>query len=123
IARDISKKQIVLARSRSYHGATLGALSVTGDWRNEAHQTVSDWTVRIPEPSEDPDLEKTKAIIEETGAENIAAFCLESITGANGVIIPPQSWWDGINKLAKQYDLFLIIDEVLCGFERTGKPF
>ena len=58
IARDITKKKIVLSRTNSYHGATLGALSVTGDWRNPAHMTPPGWVVRIPEPSDKKSLHK-----------------------------------------------------------------
>ena len=123
MARQYSGKNIVLARRKSYHGATLGALSVTGDWRNELHSTVDDWTVRIPEPSEDTDCSQTRKIIEDLGAENIAAFCLETITGANGVIIPPEKWWRGIEQACEDFGLLLIVDEVLCGFGRTGKNF
>jgi len=123
ITREIKKKKIILCRQNSYHGATLGALSVTGDWRNGPHQTVDDWTVRIPEPHEDPTLEKTEEIIKKVGPENIAGFCLETVTGGNGVIIPPAQWWEGIQRLSNQYKLFLILDEVICGFQRTGKAF
>lgn len=123
IAREIKKKKYILARQVSYHGATLGALSVTGDWRNPVHLTASEWTTRIPEPGDDPDLKKTREIILKTGPENIAALILETVTGGNGVIIPPLSWWQGIQKLCREFDIFLIADEVICGFERTGKPF
>ena len=123
MARQIKKKNVVLCRQRSYHGASLGALSVTGDWRNEPHQTVDEWTARIPEPHDDPDLTQTEAIIKDVGPENIAAFCLETITGGNGVIIPPEKWWQGIQRLCDQYNIFLILDEVICGFKRTGRRF
>jgi taurine--2-oxoglutarate transaminase len=123
IARQVKNRKGILARKISYHGATLGALSITGDWRNEPHFTVDEWTVRIPEPKDDPTCKKTREIILKYGPENIAAFCLETITVGNGVIIPDQIWWDNIQKLCKEFDLFLILDEVACGFGRTGKPF
>ncbi len=123
LARQLSGKKIILARKKSYHGATLGALSVTGDWRQNDHFTIDDWTARIPEPEEDPDLKVTEEIIKKIGAEKISAFCLETITGANGVIIPHQNWWDGISYLCKKYKILLILDEVICGFYRTGKKF
>ena len=123
MARQIKKKNVVLCRERSYHGASLGALSVTGDWRNQSHQTVDEWTTRIPEPHNDPFLTQTELIIKDVGPENIAAFCLETITGGNGVIIPPESWWQGIQRLCDQYNIFLILDEVICGFQRTGRRF
>ena len=122
MARQIKGKQKVLARRVCYHGASLGALSVTGDWRNDAHKTIDDWTVRIPEPSDDPDCSKTRAVFEQHKGE-IAAVILETITGANGVYIPEKKWWDGVVSLCKEFDVFLIIDEVLCGFGRCGKNF
>lgn len=123
LARQVKKRKGILARKISYHGATLGALSVTGDWRNDAHFTVDDWTVWIPEPKDDPNCIKTREIILKYGPENIAAFCLETVTGGNGVYIADQVWWNNIKKLCKEFDLFLIIDEVTCGFGRTGPNF
>jgi taurine--2-oxoglutarate transaminase len=123
IARDITKKKIVLARSKSYHGATLGALSVTGDWRNPAHMTPSDWVVRIPEPSEVDAIKKTRDIILKTGADQIAAIIIETITGGNGVYAGSKDWWQGLKNLCQEFNILLIMDEVVCGFERTGKPF
>lgn len=123
IIREVSGRNIILARRNSYHGATMGALSVTGDWRNENHFSVSEWTVRIPEPHDDPDLNETRAIIKKLGPEQIAAFCLETITGMNGVIIPSKKWWSGIQRLSEEFAIPLILDEVTCGFQRTGNPF
>lgn len=123
IARDISKKRIVLARSNSYHGATLGALSATGDWRNPAHMTPQNWVVRIPEPDVTDALSKTREIILKTGPDQIAAIIIETITGGNGVYSGTNEWWVGIKKLCTEFNILLIMDEVVCGFERTGKPF
>jgi taurine--2-oxoglutarate transaminase len=123
IARDITQKKIVLARKNSYHGATQGALTATGDWRNSGQLIPHDWVVRIPEPNEKDAIAKTRAIIAQTGAENIAAIILETVTGGNGVYYGDQHWWDGISKLCSDNKIFLIMDEVVCGFGRTGKPF
>lgn len=123
MARQARGTTKVLARSRSYHGASLGALSVTGDWRNEPHFTLDSETIRIPEPEHDPDLSKTRRLVEQAGAENIAAVILETITGANGVVIPNQAWYDGIASLCQETGILLIADEVLCGFGRTGADF
>jgi taurine--2-oxoglutarate transaminase len=123
IARDITQKKIVLARKNSYHGATQGALTATGDWRNNGQLIPHDWVVRIPEPSDKDAIAKTCAIIEQTGAENIAAIILETVTGGNGVYYGDQHWWDGISKLCSDNKILLIMDEVVCGFGRTGKPF
>ncbi len=123
IARDFSKKRIILARANSYHGATLGALGATGDWRNPAHMTPENWVVRIPEPFEENALENTREIILKSGPDHIAAFIIETISGGNGVLSGDQKWWDGISSLCKEFNILLIMDEVVCGFERTGKPF
>lgn len=123
IARDISKRKIVLARKNSYHGATLGALAATGDWRNPAHMTPEGWVERIPEPNEVDALKKTREIILKHDPKNIAAIIIETITGGNGVYTGSSDWWKGIRALCDEFNIFLIMDEVVCGFERTGKSF
>lgn len=123
IARDISKKKLILARKISYHGATMGALGATGDWRNTAHALPHDWVVRIPEPSEPDAIAKTRQIILDHGKENFAAFIIETITGGNGVYEGSQEWWDGISDMCREFGILLIMDEVICGFGRTGLSF
>jgi len=123
MARRITNKKVILSRRLSYHGATLGALSISGDWRRDFNITLDDWTAWIPEANKDPDLIETEKVIKQVGPENIAGFFLETIIGGNGVYPAPQKWWDGIKRLCKKYDLLLILDEVLCGFYRTGEPF
>ncbi len=123
IVRSQKGKKIVLSRRLSYHGSTLGSLSISGDWRRDDHQTIDEWNAFIPEPYEDPTLAQTRAIIEKIGPSKIAGFCLETVTGSNGIFIAPESWWMGIQALCDEYKLGLIIDEVICAFGRTGKPF
>ncbi|MGZ3788067.1 MAG: class-III pyridoxal-phosphate-dependent aminotransferase [Bacteriovorax sp.] len=123
IARDITKKKIVLARRNSYHGATLGALAATGDWRNPAHMTPEGWVVRIPEPNEEDAIKKTRDIILKHDPQNIAAIIVETITGGNGVYAGSIEWWTGLRGLCDEFNMLLIMDEVVCGFERTGRPF
>lgn len=123
MARQITGRTKLLARKKSYHGASLGALSVTGDWRNRPHFTLDEHTVRIPEPEDDPRLDTTKQIIEDAGANQIAALIVETISGVNGVAIPSSVWLEGIAALCGEHDILLIVDEVLCGFGRTGPAF
>jgi taurine--2-oxoglutarate transaminase len=123
ISRQITGREIVLARRKSYHGASLGALSVTGDWRNDPHTTFDSGTVRIPEHDEDPELERTRQIIQTTGPDNVAAIILETISGTNGMAVPPKSWFEGIESLCQEFGIMLIIDEVLVGFRRCGVDF
>lgn len=123
IARDVTQKRLVLARQNSYHGATMGALNVTGDWRNTGHALPRDWVVRIPEPSEVDAIKKTRMLIEQHGKDQFAAIIIETVTGGNGVYYGTQEWWDGISQICKDYQILLILDEVVCGFERTGQSF
>jgi taurine--2-oxoglutarate transaminase len=123
MARQVTGRTKVLARSKSYHGSSLGALSVTGDWRNEPHFTLDEHTIRIPEPKDDPDLKETRRIVNEVGPGTIAAVILETISGGNGVAIPSQAWFDAVQSMCHEHDLLLILDEVLCGFGRTGDHF
>ena len=123
IARDITKKKIILARQNSYHGATMGALGATGDWRNTSQLLPRDWVVRIPEPGDVGAVQNTREIILKNGPDNIAAIIIETVTGGNGVYYGDQEWWTGISELCKEFNILLIMDEVVCGFGRTGKPF
>ncbi|NDE16019.1 aspartate aminotransferase family protein [bacterium] len=120
MARQVSGRKLVAAREKSYHGATMGAMSVTGDWRGQGHFGAQDATIRIPEPADDPDLMKTREILRAAGTENIAAMCLETISGMNGVIIPDPAWWRGIEAMCREYGILLVVDEVSCGFGRAG---
>ncbi len=123
IARQVSRRPLILARNKSYHGASLGAMSVSGDWRSDAHLTFAAGTLRIPEPSDDPNAMSAARIIETAGPETIAAIIVEPISGTNGVNIPPQTWVDGIQFLCRQHQIKIIVDEVFCGFGRTGADF
>ena len=123
IARQVTGRQKVAARRKSYHGATLGALSVTGDWRNEPHFTLDDCTVRIPEPADDPDFAGAAQIIDDAEPDSIAAIIVETVSGANGVAIPTRAWFDACQATCREHGILLIVDEVLCGFGRTGAPF
>ena len=66
---------------------------------------------------------KIEEKINEIGPENIAAFIGEPIQGAGGVIIPPDSYWPRVQEICNQYDILLVVDEVICGFGRTGQWF
>jgi len=123
ICREHSKRSIILSRKKSYHGATLGALQITGDWRRKVHYLPKHGHGWIPEPEDDPDFSKTLEAVKKIGPKKIAGICLESITAKNGVYILPKAWIKGLRNLQKKYGIKLIFDEVVCGFFRTGKPF
>ncbi|TNE99251.1 MAG: aspartate aminotransferase family protein [Deltaproteobacteria bacterium] len=123
MAREQRKVLTVCARNVSYHGATLASLSVTGDWRNKAHKTLDDWTLRIPEPKDDPTGCETRKVIENYGPEKIAAIILETVTGGNGAFAGSEDYWNTIQNICDEHGIYLILDEVICGFYRTGIAF
>jgi taurine--2-oxoglutarate transaminase len=142
IARMYTGKHKILSRYRSYHGATYGAIALTGDprcliweptimpgvvhfldpyrYRSTFHRTNPD----ISEEEFTRDyLNNLEEVIQYEGAETIAGIVLEPVTGTNGVIIPPQGYLQGVRKLCDKYNIVLIIDEVMTGFGRTGEWF
>jgi len=123
ICRHFSGREIILSRKKSYHGATLGALQVTGDWRRDECFLPSTGHQFIYEPNEDPDFKKTLRLIKKIGPNKIAGICLETITAKNGGQVIPPIWWRELKKLQKDFGIKIILDEVVCGFYRTGKPF
>jgi len=129
----------IMARYRSYHGASLGAISLTGDPRNwHAGARMPD-VVRFFDPYQyrshlyregDSEAEFTRrnlAHIEEIimyeGAETIAAMFLETVTGTNGLIVPPDGYLEGVRAICDKYGILMICDEVMCGVGRTGAWF
>jgi taurine---2-oxoglutarate transaminase len=136
IARMVSGKHKILARYRGYHGGTAASMTLTGDPRRWAAEPGIPGVVRIPDPyyyrcrlpiTEEQFmqecLDQTEDVIKFEGPKNIAAIILETITGTNGIIIPSKAYYKGIRHLCDKYGIFLILDEVMCGFGRTGKMF
>lgn len=137
-ARLSSGKQKIITRYRAYHGATYGAMTAGGDPRRLANEPGVPWIVRIHDPyvyrspiyrgrSQDEGDQALVDLIEETikyeGPEYIAAILLEGYSGSSGIIQGGDTFWRGIQRLCDQYDILLIIDEVMSGFGRTGKWF
>ncbi len=128
----------VISRQLSYHGNTLGALSVSGNRARRAdfEHVLFDWPkippsycYRCPWGRTYPgcDLDCAQAL-EETiareGAERIAAFIAEPMVGASGgVIAPVAEYWPRLAEICRRHDIVLIADEVMTGFGRTGKRF
>lgn len=136
IARLVTGRQKVVARTRSYHGATLAMLSLSGDPRRERFEPGLPGIARFGDPycfrcpfGKEPtschhecaeDLETT--LLRE-GPETVAAVIAEGIVGANGVFVPPPGYWKKVRAICDKYGVLLISDEVLSGFGRTGKWF
>ncbi len=142
LARAYTGRHKILARYRSYHGATAGAIAATGDPRRTAwepnlmpsvvhfldpYRYRSTFHRTNPEISEaeftQDYLNHLEEIITYEGPEGIAAILLESVTGTNGVIIPPLGYLQGVRALCDRYNILLICDEVMSGFGRTGRWF
>lgn len=123
MARQIKGVPTIVARKRSYHGATLGAIGASGDWRNQSSLTPHDWTLRIPEPYEDPDFSSAAKIIDQYDPKKVSAIIIEVISGASGVIIPNDEWLRNLQDYAHQHNILIIADEVLTGFNRVQERF
>ena len=132
IARFFTGRQKIIARYRSYHGATAGAISLTGDPRRWAAEPGIPGVVHVLDPYHGIErgwepTESSLAMIEETiqleGAQTIAAFILEPVTGTNGVLVPPDGYLEGLRKICDKYGILMIADEVMSGFGRTGAWF
>ena len=132
IARLATGRQKILARYRSYHGGTAGALTLTGDPRRWPSEPGMAGVVHVPHPyhgiergsdSAEDALAILDEIIQLEGPHTIAAFIIEPITGTNGVLLPPPGYLEGVRELCSRYGILLIADEVMSGFGRTGEWF
>jgi taurine---2-oxoglutarate transaminase len=132
LARFFTGRHKIMARYRSYHGATAGSMSLTGDPRRWATEPGIPGVVRVLDPYHGIErgwesAESSLAMIEETiqleGSHTIAAFILETVVGTNGILIPPDGYLQGIRKLCDKYGILMIADEVMAGFGRTGEWF
>jgi taurine---2-oxoglutarate transaminase len=131
IARAVTGRQKILARYRSYHGGTAAAIAATGDPRRWS-QPPMPGVIHVLDPYHGiergwDDASAALAYLEEVivleGAHTIAGFILESVTGTNGILIPPDGYMQGVRALCDKYGILMIADEVMAGFGRTGKWF
>jgi taurine--2-oxoglutarate transaminase len=129
LARQATGRHKILARYRSYHGATGQVINATGDPRRWAAETGVWGVVRVgdtqpwgePEPLPvDELLRDLERVIVYEGPQTIAAFILEPVVGTNGILIPPDGYLQGVREICTRYGIWLIADEVMSGFGRTG---
>jgi taurine---2-oxoglutarate transaminase len=132
MARFVTGRQKILARYRSYHGATAGSISLTGDPRRWANEPGIPGVVHVLDPYHGiargwESAEKSLAMLEEViqleGPHTIAGFILEPVTGTNGVLVPPDGYLEGVRELCTKHGILMIADEVMSGFGRTGEWF
>jgi len=131
-ARHFTGRTKVLARYRSYHGATLGAMTLTGDprrWANEPglvgvvrYPDTHRWGEAEPRPVAES-LQGLEDVIRYEGPHTIAAVFLETIVGTNGILIPPDGYLQGVRELCDRHGILMVCDEVMAGFGRTGRWF
>ena len=136
LARWYTGRHKVIARYRSYHGATAAAITLTGDprrWHAEPGipgvvRMFDPYTYRCPAGHPDssticsggPHLEE---LLQYEGPDTVAAVILETVTGTNGIIPPPDGYLRSIRETCDRYGILLILDEVMAGFGRTGRWF
>ena len=132
LARHYTGRYKVLARYRAYHGATLGAMTLTGDprrWANEPglvgvvrYPDTHRWGEAEPRPVEES-LQGLEDVIRYEGPGTIAAVFLETIVGTNGILIPPDGYIQGVREICDRHGILMVADEVMAGFGRTGRWF
>lgn len=130
IARGENGRHLIISRSPSYHGMTLGALAVSGrpglrtpylDMLHDVPHIPTPYTYRRPMSGEAL-ADRLEEIILSEGQENVAGFIAEPISGASlGASAPPDAYWPRIREICDRYGVLLISDEVLVGLGRTGK--
>lgn len=137
IARMFTGRNKVFSRYRSYHGSSFGAGNLTGEPRRYTLEPGIPGFVKFFDPyvyreaiefeSEEAAtkyyLTKLEEQINYEGANQVAAIVMETITGSNGVIIPPKGYLPGVRALCDKYGILMICDEVMAGWGRTGEMF
>lgn len=142
LARAYTGRHKILTRYRSYHGATFGAAALTGDPRRTAWEPAvmpgvvhfldpfryrSTFHQRYPDVDEEEFsrdyLGHLEEIIQYEGPQTIAAILIESVTGTNGIIVPPEGYIQGVRDICNRHHILMIADEVMSGFGRTGEWF
>ena len=134
IARLVTGRDKIITRYRSYHGATMGSMTASGDPRRWPVEPGIPGIVRAFDPYcyRCPFGQKVETcarecvshieeIIQMEGPSNVAAVMVEGITGSNGLLVPPDDYYPRLRALCDKYGILLIDDEVMCGFGRTGK--
>ncbi|HET7088837.1 MAG TPA: aminotransferase class III-fold pyridoxal phosphate-dependent enzyme, partial [Anaerolineae bacterium] len=138
-ARFYTGRHKIITRYRSYHGATHGAITLTGDPRRWPNEPGMGGVVRVFDPHKyrsplhregDSDeffaqkcLDQIEEVMMYEGPHHIAAVFIETVTGTNGLIVPPNGYLQGLRALCDKYGILLICDEVMCGLGRAGEWF
>ena len=135
-ARLYTGKHKIIARYRSYHGATYGAITLSGDYRRPPVEPGIPGVIHVFDPycyrcvfgytRETCHRECITHIEEVIRCENpdtVAALLMEGVTGSNGILVPPDDYWPRLREITQKYGILLVSDEVMSGFGRTGEWF
>jgi len=136
LARFYTGRHKILARYRSYHGATHGSIALTGDYRRLAVEPAMPGVVHFLDPfcyrcpfgqkketCHRECIRHLEEVIHYEGSDKIAAVIMEGVVGSNGLIVPPDDYWPRVREICDKYGILLISDEVMSGWGRTGKWF
>ncbi len=136
LARLYTGRQKVVTRYRSYHGATYGAISATGDPRRLPVEPGIPGIVRVFDPycyrcvfgkeratCHRECITHIEEVIKFEGPDRVAALLFEGVTGSSGIFVPPDDYWPRLREICDKYGILLISDEVMSGFGRTGEWF
>jgi taurine--2-oxoglutarate transaminase len=136
MARMFTGRFKVMARYRSYHGATHGAIALTGDYRRLPVEPAMPGVVHFLDPycyrcpfgwtrdtCHRECISHVEEIISYEGPQNIAAIFMEGVTGSNGLLVPPDDYWPRIRQICDKHGILLVSDEVMSGWGRTGQWF
>ena len=132
------EKKKFISRRNAYHGVTVASASLTGLQPNQRgfdlplpgfYHVSCPRHYRNAQPGETEEqfadrlAEELECVISREGAETIAAFYAEPMMGAGGVIVPPRTYWEKVQRVCRKHDILIVADEVICGFGRTGQMF
>lgn len=136
MARQFTGRDKILSSYRSYHGNTGSAICATGDWRRQPNDYArghvhfftpylyrSEFNATTEEEECVAALHHLRRVIECEGPNTIAALLLETVPGTAGILMPPDGYLKGVEALAREFGILLIMDEVMAGFGRTGRWF
>jgi taurine--2-oxoglutarate transaminase len=136
MARLYTGRNKIIARYRSYHGATYGAITLSGDYRRPPVEPGIPGVVHVFDPycyrcpfghtlqtCHRECVTHIEDVIQYEGPQTVAALIMEGVTGSNGILVPPDDYWPRLREITKKYGILLIADEVMSGFGRTGEWF
>lgn len=135
-AKLFTGRQKIVVRHRAYHGATNLTINMTGDPRRWPNEPSVPGIIRVMDPvpyrysfGEDDEtrarqnLLYLEEILMYENPKSVAAIVVETVTGTNGILIPPKGYMEGLRRICDEHGIMLICDEVMAGFGRTGKLY